>query len=230
MVNNLLSRKWKGKHDVWDPLKMTVQKLTLKKIALIVADYHTAFPDLQLVGDDLLVRFAGPVAQVIWFDRLRTGAYRPTCRIHVLAAPSQEGGTAVLAQFVNIKVRETMPTSHEKSVANVVAALKTEILPSLSMSLDVNGIAELLQDRSHGRPASAYALACLFGALGRSKDAVRWAGEYRNAVAALGLPVQPIDAERGAFLSKISEWVKLPTCDALFAEVVAKQKALLLQC
>ncbi len=208
---------------------MAARKLTISELAPIVADYRAAFPDWQLVGGDVLVRFSGPVAQAIWFDRLRTGTYRPTCRVHVLAAPTEEGGTVVLPQFLNIKVREIAPNAHAKSLSAVVAALKSEVLPSLGKALDARAVAELLRDRSPGRPANAYALACLFGALGRSEDAARWIGEYRSAITGLGLAPQPVDAERDAFLNKVGEWLRLPDRDARFAEIVEQQKSRLLQ-
>lgn len=208
---------------------MAAQKLTSKQIKPIVADYRTALPEWQLVGDDLLLRLSGPVAQVIWFDRLRTGAYRPTCRVHVLSAPSQEGGIAVLPQFLNIKVREIMPAAHAQLLPAVIGALKSEVLPSVIKALDARVVVELLQDRASGRPANAYALACLFGVLGRADDMARWVKEYHSAVAGLGLPVQPVDAERGDFLRKAEEWMNQPERDARFAEVVAQQTALMLQ-
>jgi hypothetical protein len=208
---------------------MVAKKLTLTELAPIVADYMAAFPGWQLAGGDMLVRVSGPVAQIIWFDRLRTGAYRPTCRVHVLVAPSEIGGTAVLSQFLNIKIRELTLSAHVRSFSVVIAALKSEILPSLDRALDAGAVADLLRDRSLGRPANAYAVACLFGALGRPKESVQWIGEYRRAIAGLGLAPQPADAERDAFLDKVEEWLKMTNGNARFAEVVELQKARLLQ-
>jgi len=158
---------------------MAAKKITPSELAPIIADYRAAFPDWELVRSDMLVRFSGRLAQVIWFDCLRTGGYRPTCGVYVLAAPSNEGGTAVLPQFLNIKIREIRLHAHAQLLSAVVTALNSEILPPIGRPLDERAVAELLRDRSAGRPANAYALACLFGALGRTEDAARWIGEYR---------------------------------------------------
>ncbi|MFZ2642102.1 MAG: hypothetical protein WA117_13975 [Verrucomicrobiia bacterium] len=207
---------------------MTSKKLTASQLAPMVADYHSAFPQLQLYGDDMLYRMGGLMAQSIWFDRLRTGAYRPTCRVHVLVAPSAQGGTVVLPQFLSIKVREITPQVHQRLLPEVVGALKSEILLPLDKPLDELAVAELLSNRSSGRPANAYALACLLAALGRSEEAHHWIGEYRTAIASLGLAPQLVDAERDAFLQQIEEWLKLPEREVRFAQIVKQQKARLL--
>ena len=208
---------------------MAANKISLRELVPIMADYRAAFPDWQLARGDILVRFGVLIAQVIWFDRLRTGDYRPTCGVYVLVAPSKEGGTSVLSQVLNIKIREITRQAHAQSLSGAVSALKSEILPSLGKPLDERVVAELLRERAKGRPANAYALACLLAALGRADDAIRWIGEYHSALAGLCLPSQPVDVERDAFLKKVEEWLKFPGRDARFAEVVEQQKSRLLR-
>src|SRR5262245_30837832 len=107
---------------------MPSAKLTAKEIEQIVADYQKAFPDWEHVGGDTLIRTSHLIGQAIWFDRLRTGAYRPTVRIHVFAAPSPDetGGTVVLPQFLGIKNKEITARGHPAQFSAVVAALKSE--------------------------------------------------------------------------------------------------------
>lgn len=67
--------------------------MTIEELAPIVSDYRREFPTWESLGQEMLVRFEGAVAQTIWFDRLRTGAYRPTCTVRILVAPSKPRGS-----------------------------------------------------------------------------------------------------------------------------------------
>jgi hypothetical protein len=209
---------------------MLFKKLSYKEIAPIVADYRGALgPDWQVVGRDLLVRFGRFIVQGIWFDRLRDGTCRPGCSVYVLVAPSADGGTSTLAQFLNVKVREFTLQAHSRIMPVVLNALKSEIEPSISRPLDDQEVAKLLISQSKGHVASAYALVCLLAALGRSKEAVQWIAEYHRAFAALNLSPDALDTEREAFLRKVEEWLKLPNCAEQFNAVVEEQKAKLLK-
>ena len=64
-------------------------------IGLTVRDYQRHLPEWQIVEGGTLLRVGGCIAQAIWFDRLRTGAYSPTAGIHVLAAPDEHGGAVI---------------------------------------------------------------------------------------------------------------------------------------
>jgi hypothetical protein len=203
-------------------------KLTTKEIAEIVADYRTAFPEWQTARGDTLVRVNGAVGQAIWFDRLRTGAYRPTCRIHVLAAPDEGGGTVVLPQFLGIKNKEILAAIHARVLPAVILALKSEIAPSISKPLDPAHVAELLGARAGGRPANAYALACLYAALDRGVEATRWITEYYKAVRALELPEQPIDRSRAAFLDEVASWIAKSDSGVHMSNVLEQEKSKLL--
>ena len=110
----------------------------------------------------------------------------------------------------------------------VLAALRSEVLPPIDRPLDANVVAELAAARSSGRPAGAYAVACLFAALGRTADARRWIGEYHSAVEALGLPEQPIDVSRSAFLRQLVAWMEASTSDAELLNILEQEKVKLL--
>lgn len=203
-------------------------RLTSKEIGSIVRDYQAHLSGWEIVGGDTLLRTTGPIAQSIWFDRLRTGVYRPTARIHVLAAPDEMGGTVVLPQFLGVKHKEISAQAHMKQLPAVVEALCNEVVPTIDKPLDANVVAELAATRSHGRPAGAYAVACLFAALGRVAEARRWMAEYHSALSSVGLPEQPIDISRSSFLSQLEVWIAASVAEAELATVVQEQKAKLL--
>lgn len=115
-------------------------KITLKEMAIIIGDYQAAFPEWQAVRGDTLVRINRAVGQAIWFDRLRTGAYRPTCRVHVLAAPGEWGGTAVLSHFLDVKFRSITLESHHVMFKYVVNDLNLKLIPKI---LDSENVANL---------------------------------------------------------------------------------------
>jgi hypothetical protein len=206
----------------------TTARLTSKEIDLIVLDYQPHLPEWKVIGGDTLMRVGGLVAQSIWFDRLRTGAYRPTARIHVLAAPDEMGGTVVLPQFLGVKHKEISAQSHLKQLPAVVEALRSEVVPTIFKPLDANVVVDLAAARSHGRPAGAYAVACLCAALGRSTEARRWIAEYHSALSGLDLPEQPIDASRSSFLCQLEAWVAASVAEIELANVAQQQKAILL--
>lgn len=203
-------------------------RLTAKEIGSIVRDYQAHLAGWQSVGSDTLLRVSGPVAQAIWFDRLRTGAYRPTARIHVLSAPDSSGGAVVLPQLLNVRIRQIASQEHQRKLPNVIAALRAEVLPPIDEPLDASAVVELAASQSKGRPASAYAVACLCAALGRSEDARRWIGEYYAAIRGLGLPEQPIDASRSTFLSQLEAWLDKSASTTQLAGVIEREKARLL--
>ncbi len=182
-------------------------KLTQKQIRQIVADYHAAFQEWLRVGDDMLIRVEGVVGQSIWFDRLRTGRYRPSARVNIFAAPDNGGGILVLHQFLGIKNKEINPSFHTQKLPSVVNALKTEITPSTVEMLDARMVADLLSREAVGRPAAAYALACLNAALGIEDAARRWIVEYHAAWNALVLDAQPSDNFRSTLLGQVEKWL-----------------------
>lgn len=203
-------------------------KITPKQMREIVAEYSSQFPSWTVVGFDALVRFNGAVAQLIWFDRLRTGTYRPTCRVHVLVAPSESGGTVVLTQFLNIKHREISLQNHQKMINSVTTSIKSEIIPAVSRPIDASNIAELLSDRPIVRPVNAYALAFLCASLGRNDDAKRWIAEYQKAFRDLGLPEQPSDTSRVELLKQLSKWIDYSDLKDQLAAIVTQESAKLM--
>jgi hypothetical protein len=145
-----------------------------------------------------------------------------------LVAPDELGGTAVLPQFLAIKNKEIDAQAHKGKLSDVIAALREEVSPPIGEPLNAETVAELAARRALGRPAAAYAVACLFAALGRSSDARHWIGEYHSAVEALKLPEQPIDVFRSSFLSKVGEWIAKQSCIDELLKVAEQEKAKLL--
>ena len=206
----------------------TNAKLTSKEISVIVRDYHAQLPEWHIVGGDTLLRFGRSIAQSLWFDRLRTGSYRPTARIHVLVAPDERGGTVVLPQFLGVKNKEVTKQAHARQLPSVIAALHSELSPSIDKSLDENTVVELAASRSHGRPAGAYAVACLYAALGTTSEARRWIREYHAAIKAVGIPEQPIDVSRSSFLKQLEMWIEKSIVDTELSSVIEREKIKLL--
>ncbi len=203
----------------------TKAKLTLKVIGTITRDYYVHLPAWQMVGNDMLARVSGPIAQVIWFDRLRTGAYRPTCRIHILAAPDElGGGTVVMSQLLGVKNRDIDIEQHTRLLPAVLKALQNEVSPPIHKPLDGHVVAGLLSQHSGGRPAGAYATACLYAALGRISDARYWMAEYYKALKNIALPEQPIDIGRSAFLKQLEGWMQLSNLEYELEKIVSSER------
>lgn len=211
------------------PNLMAIKKsISTLEVSQIVNEYHAYFPDWQVVQGDTLLRTRGPIGQSIWFDRLRTGSYRPTARIHILAAPDEHDEVIVLPQFLGLKNREIRYEDHRNRLSDVLDALRAEIKPSLSASLDAAVVADLLSERSIGRPVHCYALACLYAALDRSLDAKRWITEYHAAVRNINLPETPIDIYRSNFLTRLLDWIDKSIHHAKLNSIIDCQTARLI--
>jgi hypothetical protein len=204
---------------------MTPRKISSAEIRQIVADYLPFFPGWKVIGGDKLLRVDGLIGQSIWFDRLRTGAYRPASRLHVWVAPGPGEGSLVLAQVLDIKNREVALQSHAQQLRSVVDALKSEIVPSVVKPLDAKTVAELLASQACGRPTDTYALACLLAALGRSEEARGCIAHYHEALRLLELPFNALDRDRAEYLAKVETWMKQSTAVVELRAVAESEKA-----
>lgn len=156
---------------------MTTQKMparnppmTAKRLHQFVKSYETAFADWELVNDEYFIRFEGPVAQVVGFEGLRSGAYRPVSGIRVLVAPH----AAMHHQFLDIRNREIFATEHEEKKQRVIEAMEEQFSPSIRRSLDPSEVLQLCESAATERTSDAYALSALNAACGNRARAIYW--------------------------------------------------------
>lgn len=115
--------------------------ITRRQLVNCVADYQTAFPGWVVERGLTLTRNFGPVRQVIAFEALRSGAYRPSCSIDVLTTPSSQ----LLFSFLDIKHRQVTLRRHTEVWPHIVQAMEKQFRPSIRESIDVREIIRLAE-------------------------------------------------------------------------------------
>lgn len=144
--------------------------MTAKRLHEFVKAYAPSFPDWSLVNDEYFIRFEGPVAQVVGFEALRSGAYRPANGIRILVAPK----AAMLLQFLDIKHRETFATEHEQKMNRVIEAMENQFHPSIRRPLNPKEVLELCEASASEKVNDAYALSALNASCGNRERAIEW--------------------------------------------------------
>lgn len=182
------------------------QRMTLKELRPVVEDYHRMFRDWKILEGELLGRECGPLLQYIGFERLSTGAYRPTCGVYYLCVPDRDGSLG--PQWLNVKVRQVHPREHESLRDKVVEAIHREIVPSVDARLDGKQVLRLHEEREILRSPDAHHLAALNAYLGYDQRALYWCSQFSILVEQLGLGWQDFDYKRRAFLDQLEKWIK----------------------
>jgi len=144
--------------------------MTQKRLHEFVKAYVPAFPDWKLVNDEYFIRFGGPVAQVVGFEALRSGAYRPANGVRVLVAPK----AAMLHQFLDIKNREVFATEHDQKMDAVIEAMEQQFAPAIRSPLVPKDILALCENSASERINDAYALSAFNASCGNRERAIEW--------------------------------------------------------
>jgi hypothetical protein len=76
------------------------ERMTRKQLKEVVSDYAETFGGWSLLDGTAFVREQGPVRQTVWFEALRTGAYRPSCGISAVALPI----VRMLPQMLDVRI------------------------------------------------------------------------------------------------------------------------------
>ncbi|AKM07956.1 hypothetical protein [Pelagerythrobacter marensis] len=120
------------------------QKMTKKQIKEIVAEYAAHFPEWTPYADGAaFVRESGPVRQMIWFQALRTGDYRPTHGISSLVLP--EAYIRMLPQMLDVRNRESNLKQHASRMPGMLAAMEQQFRPDVRKPLDITDVLALCE-------------------------------------------------------------------------------------
>jgi len=180
--------------------------MTLNELRPIAEDYYRAFTDWRFLEGELLARESGPVMQVIGFERLSTGSYRPVCGLYCLCIPDRDGRFG--HQFLNVKVRQVHPRAHEITREKVVEAIRQEIVPSVDRPLVAEEVLELYERQANPpRSLDAYSLAALNAYLGHDQRALYWCSRFTELVNESANRWQDFDYKRRAFLDQLEKWI-----------------------
>lgn len=118
--------------------------MTKKQIREIVAEYAAHFPKWALYSDGTaFLREFGPVRQMIWFQALRTGDYRPMHGISSLALP--EAHIRMLPQLLDVRNRESSLKQHASRMPGILAAMEQQFRPDVRKPLDITDVLALCE-------------------------------------------------------------------------------------
>jgi hypothetical protein len=197
--------------------------MTAKELRPFVDDYHRAFPDWQLLeGGELFGRESGPLLQYIGFERLSTGAYRPTCGIYYLCVPDRDGSLG--PQWLNVKVRQVKAREHESFREKVLEAIHTEIVPNVDAQLDADQVLRMHEAYEFIRSPDAHSLAALNAYLGNDDRALFWCLEFPRLVEQLGLGWQDFDVKRREFLEQLEKWIRAGEAKQQLERILQKER------
>lgn len=144
--------------------------MTKAELRKYVEAYRQLFCNWTAVRDEGFVRVTGPIAQKIWFENLRSGAYRPVAGVSILVAR----GGSMLHQFLDIRNREVLPREHDSNFENVCQAMCDQFVPSIISPLDASEVCRLCEERATGRINDAHSLSALNAYLGDFDAARKW--------------------------------------------------------
>ncbi len=190
------------------------------ELKAITRDYLSAFPSWHLVTKHCIGREVNPILQQIWFEALRTGAYRPMAAIHVLCAPEAGG----LVQMLSIKYQSIYPKNHAQMRDRVIDAMKREFVPSIVEPLVPTDVLQLYESKQILKSPDAHALAGFNAYLGRWERALYWCREFPKLVEAIGHGWQPWDREQGAYLRVLEEKSASGTATEWLEGVISQER------
>lgn len=144
--------------------------MTKAELKRFVKFYKDLFPGWIDCDGEGFARISGPFVQQVWFENLRSGAYRPVSTTSLLIAKNG----ASLHQFLDIRHREVLPREHERKFAGILVAMQEQLIPSINSPLDETEIRKLFIEQSTGRLIDASSLAALSAYFGDFDDANKW--------------------------------------------------------
>jgi hypothetical protein len=145
------------------------ERMTNKELKEIVADYAAAFPGWSQFKGTAIVRERGPIQQMIWFEALSTGDYRPNHAVNTLAL----GMVGMLPQMLDVQHRQATLRQHQSKRDGIIVAMEQQFKPSIRKLLDIAEIAELCELEAQERTNDLAMLAILYAWLGRNSESLR---------------------------------------------------------
>ena len=118
--------------------KTPFPKMTAKEFRSVVSDYASALPGWKKTSQNWIVREEFPVCQTIWFQRLRSGGYRPTNSLKSIPF----NASCVIHQILDVKHQSATFRQHPSRWQAMSAAMKTQFKPRPDAPLE---LAELLR-------------------------------------------------------------------------------------
>jgi hypothetical protein len=184
---------------------MSIPKpMTKKQLKDVVCEYATAFPDWTIFEDNAFVREHGPIQQMIWFQKLRSGAYRPTHVVRALPIVISR----MLTQMLDVRNRETDYKRHKTRWRDVVGAMEQQFKPSIRKPLDIAEVASLCEAEARETTNDLVMLAILYAWLGRRDKALSCCTRMQSCAPPTLAPVPEWEEQMKAFGRALAQAVE----------------------
>lgn len=180
--------------------------LTTAQLVAYFNAYRDTFPNWTVEHEATLTRTTWPIKQIIDFQALRSGAYRPSCVVAILPAPEN---CHLLNKWLDIKHREILPREHPTKWPMVLAAMDEQFLPPIRMPLDVAHVLKLAEDEavrdSIVNVNYSCGLATLNAYVGKLDRAIWWCDRLEDQLATLGRNPADWELRKGAFTRQLRD-------------------------
>lgn len=197
--------------------------MTKAELKEVVAEYAAIFREwVVFVDGTAFVRREGPIQQMIWFQKMRSAAYRPTHGVNSLVLP--EAHIRMLPQVLDVKHREIENRWHERKFAATVAAMEQQFRPDIRRPLDIAEVLALCEVEAVAMPDTTNnmtMLAILSAWLGRDAQALDFCERMQHCSLSTLAPIPEWEAAMRAFGRDLSRAVKARTARA-FLETAAR--------
>lgn len=150
--------------------------MTKAELRKYVPAYESLFEGWHKRSEEAFFRVSGPFAQQVWFENLRSGAYRPAMAVSILVITDG----AILHQFLDVKYRQVLPREHERKLDGVRKAMQTEFRPSIAKPFDEEEAMQMFIEQATDRIRDASSLAALYAYAGCLPQALEMVSKVRR--------------------------------------------------
>lgn len=183
--------------------------MTARQLREVVADYAAALPDWGLGNDGLsIARLAGPVKQVIWFQKMNYAAYRPTHVVNItpLSMPR------LLHQLLDVRHREIEYNSHGRKWRDVLIAMEQQFKPDIREPLHIEEVLALCEAAAQpDKSNDLIILAVLHGWLGHEAKTLEYCAAIQRSTVPAIAPIPEWELSMRSFGIDLENAAKLGT-------------------
>jgi hypothetical protein len=123
-------------------------KMTPAEFRSVVSDYASTLPNWKRTKKNTIERESFPVHQMIWFQRLTTGDYRPTNSVGAVPFKAK----SIVHEVLDVKHRECRFKNHAARWGQIADAMKAQFHPALDAEIDLDELLRLCRQLGDGIP------------------------------------------------------------------------------